>query len=262
MRNNMTNIHPGAIVSPKAELGNNVTVEPFAVIYDDVVIDDNVHIGPNAVIYDGARIGKNVKILQGASVANIPQDLKFANEKSLFYIGENTTIREFVTLHRGTVETGFSRVGSNCLLMAYAHIAHDCIIGDNCIIANSVQIGGHVEMEEWVIVGGGTPIHQFSKIGKHSMIGGGFRVTVDIPPFVLAANEPLRYVGLNLIGLRRRGFSNEEIAIIKDVYKLLYNSGLNTSDAVKKINEKYPDEKNAQAVIEFIGKSNRSLLRA
>ncbi len=250
------------MVSGKAELGENVTVGPYAVIYDDVQIDDNSIIGPHAVIYDGARIGKNVKIYQSASVSNVPQDLKFANEESYFYIGDNTTIREFVTLHRGTVETGFSKIGKNCLLMAYAHVAHDCIIGDNCIIANSVQIGGHVEMEDWVIIGGTTPIHQFSKIGKHAMVGGGFRVTVDIPPFVLAANEPLRYVGLNLVGLRRRGFSNEEILTLKDVYKLLYLSGLNTSQAIEEINNKYSDDKNAQAVLEFIEKSNRTLLKA
>ncbi len=258
----MTNIHPTATVSPKAELGNNVTVGPYSVIYDDVQIGDDTNIGPHVAIYDGARIGKRVKIFQSASVANLPQDLKFSNEESLFYIGDDTIIREFVTLHRGTVETGYSKIGNNCLLMAYAHVAHDCIIGNNCIIANSVQIGGHVEMEDWVIVGGTTPIHQFTKVGKHAMIGGGFRVTVDIPPFVLAANEPLRFVGLNLIGLRRRGFSNEQIMTIKDVYKLLYNSGLNTSQAVEKINEKYPDEPNAQSVLKFIEKSNRTLLKA
>lgn len=258
----MVNIHPSAIVSPKAELGDNIIISAGAVVYDDVEIGDNTIIGPHAVIYDGARIGKNVKIFQGASVSNLPQDLKFSDEQTLFYIGDNTQIREFATLHRGTVETGFSRIGKNCLLMAYSHVAHDCIIGDNCILANSVQIGGHVEIEDWVIIGGTTPIHQFCKIGKHAMVGGGFRVTVDVPPFVLAANDPLRYTGINLVGLRRRGFSNDEIMEIKEAYKLLYKSGLNTTQAVEKLKETFPGNKNIDSIMAFIEKSNRTLLRA
>ncbi len=258
----MANIHPTAVVSPKAELGKDVTVEPYAVIYDDVEIGEGTVVGPHTVVYDGARIGKNVKLFQGVSVANVPQDLKFGSEKTLFYIGDNTVIREFVTLHRGTAETGSSKVGENCLIMAYAHVAHDCIIGNNCIIANSVQIGGHVELEDWVIIGGTTPIHQFVKIGKHVMVGGGFRVTVDIPPFILAANDPLRYMGLNVIGLRRRGFSNERIYTIKNAYKILFNSGLNLSDAKEKLKEDFQGNQDVEDILKFLEKSTRTLIKA
>jgi UDP-N-acetylglucosamine acyltransferase len=257
----MSMIHPTAVVSPKAKLGKNVKISPYAIIHDDVEIGDESEIGPYAVIYDGARIGKKVKIFQGASVSNVPQDLKFGNEKTYFYIGDNTVVREFVTLHRGTAETGFSRVGENCLLMAYAHVAHDCQIGDNCIIANSVQIGGHVEIEDWVIIGGSTAIHQFTKIGKHVMVGGGFRVAVDIPPYILAANEPLRYMGLNLVGLRRRGFSREQIATLKEAYGILFNSGLNTSQAKEKLAEKFPESPEVKSILEFLEKSNRTLIK-
>ncbi len=258
----MVDVHPTAIVSPKAELGENVKIEPYAVVYDDVVIGDNTVVGPHAVIYDGARIGKNVQIFQGASVSNVPQDLKFGNEKTLFRIGDGTVIREFVTLHRGTAETGFSEVGKNCLIMAYAHVAHDCIIGDNCIIANSVQIGGHVEIEDWVIIGGTSPIHQFVKIGKHVMIGGGFRVTVDVPPFILAANEPLRFMGLNVIGLRRRGFSNERIFTIKNAYKVIFNSGLKLSEAKERLESDFADNDDVREILNFLEKSTRTLIKA
>jgi len=258
----MTKIHPTAVVSGKAELGENVSVGPYAVIYDDVHIGNDSVIGPHAVIYDGARVGERVKIHQSAAVSNVPQDLKFADEESYFYIGDDTVIREFVTLHRGTVDTGFSKIGKNCLFMAYAHVAHDCIIGDNCIIANGVQIGGHAELGDWVIIGGITPVHQFSKVGAHAMIGGGFRITVDIPPFVLAAHAPLRFVGVNLVGLRRRGFTNEAIMEIKDAYKILYQSGLNTSQAIEELNVKYKDNSDVQSIIKFIEQSSRSVLKA
>ncbi len=258
----MVKIHPSAIVDPKAEISDGVEIGPFAVVEADVVIGENTQIGPHAVIYDGARIGKNVKILQGASVANIPQDLKYENEETLFIIGDNTIVREFVTLHKGTKATGFSKVGSNCLLMAYSHVAHDVTIGDNSIIANSVQIGGHVEIEDWVIVGGGTPIHQFTKIGRHAMIGGGFRVTVDIPPYILAASEPLRYSGLNSIGLRRRGFSNEQILTIKEAYRILFLSELKRAEAVEKMKAEFPESKEVENIINFLSKSNRPLIKA
>ncbi|MCF8241167.1 MAG: acyl-ACP--UDP-N-acetylglucosamine O-acyltransferase [Melioribacteraceae bacterium] len=257
----MTQIHPTAIVSAKAEIGKNVIIEPYAVIYDDVKIGDDCYIGPHAAIYDGARIGNRVKILQSASVSNIPQDLKYANEEAYFYIGDDTVIREFVTLHKGTVETGFSKVGKNCLLMAYAHIAHDCVLGDNVIIANSVQIGGHVHLGDYVIIGGTTPIHQFVKIGEHAMIGGGFRVTYDIPPYVLAANEPLRFAGLNLVGLRRRGFTNDEIMELKETYMLIYKSGKSYSQVKDVIIEKYGSNKYVQRVIEFMDNIKRTGLR-
>jgi UDP-N-acetylglucosamine acyltransferase len=256
----MNEIHTTALVSPQAEIGENISVGAFTVIEDNVKIGNNCIIGPNVVIYDGARIGNNVKIYQGASVANHPQDLKFDNEDSLFEIGDNTIIREFATLHRGTKELKTSIVGKNCLLMAYAHVAHDCIVGDNCILANCVQIGGHVEIEDWVIIGGGTLVHQFEKIGKHAMIGGGFRITSDVPPYILAAGEPLKYNGLNVVGLRRRGFSNEDIFELKDIYSLIYSQGLNLSQAKERIQADYAENMLAQSVLEFIAKSNRGLI--
>ncbi|MBU0558667.1 MAG: acyl-ACP--UDP-N-acetylglucosamine O-acyltransferase [Bacteroidetes bacterium] len=257
----MNIIHPTAVVSSKAVLGDGNEIGPFVFIEDNVQIGNNCIIGPNVCIYNGARIGNEVKIYQSASVANAPQDLKYAGEETLFYIGDNTTIREFTTLHRGTVETGFSQIGSKCLLMAYTHIAHDCVIGDNCILANSVQLGGHVVIEDWVIIGGTTPVHQFSKIGQHAMIGGGFRVISDVPPYVLAAGNPLKYSGLNLIGLRRRGFSNDDIAIIKDTYQILFSSELNFTDAKAKVADTYNDNKLVNNVLEFIQKSNRGIIK-
>ncbi len=257
----MNNIHPTAFISEKAKIGENVTIGPFAVIYDDVEIGNDCKIGPHATIYDGARIGNNVTIYQSASIAHVPQDLKFSKESTQFYIGDNTTIHEFATLHRGTKETGESRIGKNCLLMAYSHVGHDVQIGDNCILANGVQIGGHVHIEDFVIIGGMTPVHQFSMIGKHAMVGGGFRVVQDVPPFVLAGGEPLRYSGLNVVGLRRRGFKNEEIETLKKAYHLIYNSGLNLTAGKEKVQTEFGDDPLVQSVLEFINKSKRSIIR-
>jgi UDP-N-acetylglucosamine acyltransferase len=253
-------IHPTAIVSDKAKIGENLIIGPYSIIEDDVVIGDNCVIGPYVSIYNGARLGSSIKIYQGASVSNHPQDLKFDNEETLFEIGDGTIIREFATLHRGTIESGTTKVGKNCLLMAYTHIAHDCIVGNNCIIANSVQLGGHVEMDDWVIIGGGTVVHQFEKIGQHAMIGGGFRVTADVPPYVLAAGDPLKFSGLNTIGLRRRGFSNEQIMKLKNIYNIIFGKKLNLSQAKEKVKEEYMNDDLANTVIEFIDRSNRSLI--
>ncbi len=256
----MKNIHPTAIVSDKAKLGDNIAVSAYAIIEDDVEIGNDCRIGPHAVIYNGARIGDRVTIHQAASIAHIPQDLKFSNEESYFYVGDDTVIHEYVTLHRGTKETGFSRVGKNCLLMAYSHVAHDTTVGDNCILANGVQIAGHVEIEDWVIIGGMTPVHQFCKVGQHTMIGGGFRVTQDVPPYILTAGEPLRFEGLNVIGLRRRGFPNEDIMTLKKAYSYLYDKSLNVSQAKAKIMEEFAGNKYVTNVIEFIAKCNRGLV--
>ena len=257
----MTNIHPTAIVSPKAKLGADVTVDAFAIIHDDVEIGDNCVIGPSAVIYDGARIGNRVKIFQSAAISNIPQDLKFGNEKTYFYIGDDTVVREFATLHRGTKETGETRVGKNCLLMAYTHVAHDVQIGDNCIIANSVQIAGHITIEDWVIIGGGTLIHQFGKIGRHAMVGGGLRVHMDVPPYIIAMDSPARFAGLNVVGLRRRGFSADEIGTLKEAYKILYESGLNISQGRERLEAEFKDSPHVQNIINFILDSQRGLIR-
>lgn len=256
----MNQIHSTAIVSNKARLGENNIIHPFTIIEDDVEIGSNCEIGPSAVLYNGARIGNNVKIYQGASVAHKPQDLKFGNEATYFYIGDNTVIHEFVTLHRGTKETGKSSIGKNCLLMAYTHIAHDCVIGDNVIFANAVQVAGHVEVEDWVIMGGTSAIHQFSFVGKHSMVGANAMVLKDVPPFVMSGRFPIKYEGLNKVGLRRRGFSNEDIETIKKAYGLIYNSGLNVSQAVKKIESDFGDNKYVQDIISFIRKSKRGII--
>ena len=256
----MASIHPTAIVDSAAKISENVTVGPYAYIEGDVEIGEGTSIGPHACIYDGARIGRNVKIFQSAAISNVSQDLKYAGEKAFFYVGDNTVVREFVTLHKGTVETGFSKVGSSCLIMAYAHIAHDCVVGNNCIIANSVQIAGHVNVDDWVIIGGSALVHQFSTVGEHSMIQGGAHVSRDVPPYVLAGNIPFRYSGLNSIGLKRRGFTDEDIATIKGAYKVLLLSGLNTSDAKKRLLAEF-DNEYVTNIIEFINKSNRSLLK-
>jgi len=256
----MNKIHPTAIVSGKARLGDNITVAPYAIIEDDVEIGNDCEIGPHVVIYDGARIADRVVIKQGASVSNVSQDLKYAGEETYFYIGEDTVIREFVTLHKGTKETGRSKVGKNCLLMACSHVAHDVVVGDNCIIANGVLLAGHTAIEDYVIIGGVTPVHQFCKVGQHSMIGGGFRIVQDVPPYILAGSEPLKFAGLNSIGLRRRGFSNDDIMTLKKAYTFLYNSGLNVSQAKVKIKEELGENKFVQNVLQFLDSSTRGII--
>jgi UDP-N-acetylglucosamine acyltransferase len=256
----MNQIHQTAIVSSKAKIGDNNVISPFVIIQENVEIGNNCYIGPFAVIYDGARIGNNVKIYQSASIANIPQDLSFAGEESTFTIGDNTVVREFATLHRGTKVTGRSLIGKNCLVMAYAHIAHDCCVGNNCILVNAVQLGGHVTIEDYAIIGGGTVVHQFCKIGQHSMTGGGFRVTQDVPPYVLAAHEPIQYTGLNIVGLRRRGFSNDDIQILKAAYATLYNKKNIISKAKEIIAGEYGSHPLVQNLLNFIDNSKRGLI--
>ena len=257
----MTNIHPTAIVSSKAKLGNNILVGPFAIIHDDVEIGDDCEIGPNAVIYDYARICNNVNIFQGASISNLPQDLKFDKGKTILSIGDNTTIREFVTLHRGTHATGQTKIGKNCLIMAYSHIAHDCVLGDNIIVANSVQMGGHVEIGDWTIIGGNSAIHQFVKMGSNIMASGLSGIGSDVPPYLMVSGIPARFVGLNIVGLKRRGFSQEDIALIKDVYHILYLSALTFTAAKEKIMKKFGEHPLTKRILEFMDKSTRSLIR-
>ncbi len=256
----MNNIHSTAIISNKAELGNNITILPYTIIEDNVKIGDDCIIGPHAVVYNGARIGNRVKIHQSASIAHSPQDLKFGGEETFFYVGDDTVIHEFVTLHRGTNDTGFSRIGNNCLLMAYAHVAHDCVVGNNCILANGVQIAGHVVIEDFVIIGGLTPVHQFCIIGQHAMLGGGFRAVQDVPPYILAASEPLKYSGLNVIGLRRRGFANEDIFTLKKIYSYIYDKSLNLTQAKEKIINEFGDHPLVKNVLAFLEKSKRGLI--
>ena len=256
----MGNIHHTAIVSSKASIAEDVTIGPFAVIEDDVVIGTGCEIGPHSVIYNGARIGNRVKIKQSVSVANVPQDLKFGNEKSVFIIGDDTVIREFATLHRGTKETGKSEVGKNCLLMAYTHVAHDCYVGDNCIIANGVQVAGHSYIEQEVTIGGLVGVHQFSRIGRNAMIGAVMMISQDVPPFILTADNPAHYHGLNVIGLKRRGFSTEDINLLKKAYEIIYSKAYNVSQAKKKIKDELPPNKHIAHLLDFLEKSKRGIV--
>ena len=256
----MTTIHPTALVDKKAHLGDNVSVGAFAIIEADVEIGDGTTIASHALVADGARIGKDCKIHNGAVVSTVPQDLKFGGEKTLFNIGDNTTIREFCTLNRGTHESGASTVGSNCLLMAYVHVGHDCAIGNDVIIANSVQCGGHVHIDDHAIIGGMVGIHQFSRIGQHVMVGGGFRITKDVPPYILAMGEPLRFAGINSVGLRRRGFQPDVLSALKKTYRILYRSKLNVSQAVARIKEDVEMLPEVENIVHFIEKAERGLL--
>ena len=225
-----------------------------------MVIGNNTKIDAHAHIKPYSTIGKNCNIFHGAVIGEIPQDLKFNDEKSSLIIKDNTTIREFCTINRGTKETGKTIIGNHCLLMAYVHVAHDCIIGDHTILSNSVQVGGHVEIGDHVIIGGMTPVHQFCKIGDHSFTGGGYRIVQDIPPYIMAMNEPLTYSGLNTVGLRRNNFNKESLQTLKKIYKLIYQSSLNRSQAVEKIKSKFDLNPEINNILNFIKNSKRGLI--
>jgi len=257
----MTTIHPTAVVSPKAQLGNNVTVGPHATIEDGVIIGDDSSVGSSTLLAPGAIIGRNVRISHGAVIGTNPQDLKFGGEVTQARIGDNTVIREYATINRGTKAHGETSVGQDCFIMAYAHVAHDCIVGNNVILANSVNMAGHVEIHDWATIGGVVPIHQFVKIGAHCMIGGGFRVPQDICPFSLVGGYPLKVVGLNSIGLRRRGFSVERIRTLEQAFKFLFFSGLNTTQALERINSEVEKTADIQVVLDFIAKSDRGIIK-
>ena len=250
-----------AYVHPEAKIGNEVTIEPFATIYKDVVIGDGTWIGPNSIIMDGARIGKNCRIFPGAVIAGIPQDLKFKGESSLAEIGDNTTVRECVTVNRGTASKGKTIVGSNCLLMAYSHIAHDCILESSIIIGNGTQLGGEVEIGENAILSAHVLVHQFTRIGAHVIISGGSHVLKDVPPYVKAAREPLSYVGLNSVGLRRRNFANETIYSIQEMYRHIYQSNMNHGQAVTYIEENMPQTPERDLIINFVRSSKRGIMK-
>jgi UDP-N-acetylglucosamine acyltransferase len=247
-------------VSKKAQLGENVTVGPSAIISDDVVIGDGSIVAPYAIIQNGTRLGKECRIASFAVVGGPPQDLKYKGEPTTLEVGDRCDIREYVTLNRGTVETGKTVIGNNCMFMANAHVAHDCIVGDYCILANSVPLAGHVTLDNWVIIGGLTPVHQFVHIGEHAMIGGGYRITKDIPPFVRAGREPLVFEGLNSVGLRRRGFSPTAIDLIEKAYVLLYQSKLNVSQAVARIKEELEQTPEIQNILNFVAGSKRGII--
>ncbi|MCQ2370304.1 MAG: acyl-ACP--UDP-N-acetylglucosamine O-acyltransferase [Paludibacteraceae bacterium] len=241
-----------AFVHPNAKIGKDVIIDPFAYIDDNVEIGDGTHIFPNATILSGARIGKNCRIFPSAVIAGIPQDLKFRGEETTAVIGDNTTIRECATVNRGTASKGTTIVGSNNLIMAYSHIAHDCVIGNNCIIGNASQIAGEVKIDDWAILGGGNLVHQFVHIGGHVMMQGGSRSSKDVPPYVTAGREPLVFAGLNLIGLRRRNFTAEQIQTIQECYRTIYQSALNVSQALEKIEAEMPSTPERDYIISFI----------
>jgi UDP-N-acetylglucosamine acyltransferase len=252
---------PLSYVHPESQVAENVVIEPFATIDKDVIIGEGTRIGSNVTILPGTRIGKNCSIFPGAVIGAIPQDLKFRGEYSTVEIGNNTTIREFVTVNRGTAAKGKTVVGNNSLLMAYVHIAHDCVVGNNVIMVNSSQLAGEVFIDDWAILGGMTAVHQFVHIGSHVMVAGGSLVRKDIPPFIKAGREPLAYEGINSIGLRRRNFSNEKIREIQDIYRYIYLKGFNTGQAVEVIEAEMPASPERDEIILFIKDSKRGIIR-
>lgn len=254
-------MNPLSSIHPKATIGKNVTIESFSTIYENVEIGEGTWIGPNVTIFPGGRIGKNCKIFPGAVISAIPQDQKFKGEETTAEIGDNTTIRECVTVNRGTTDKMKTIIGSNSLLMAYVHVAHDCIIGSNVVIANSVNLAGHVEVNDWVIIEGGVGISQFVRIGAHAFITGHTGVRKNVPPFVKAAREPLQYIGVNSVGLRRRGFSNERISEIEEIYRTLYIKGHNVTNALAIIEQEVPASFEKEQILNFIRDSKDGIMR-
>jgi UDP-N-acetylglucosamine acyltransferase len=253
--------YPLANVHPEAKIGNNVIIEPFATVQKNTVIDDGTWIGPNTTIMNGARIGKNCQIFPGAVISGIPQDLKFKGEETTAEIGDNTVIRECVTLNRGTVDKYKTVIGSNCLIMAYAHIGHDCIIGNNIILGNTVQLAGHVIIDDYAIFGGACAVQQFAKVGAHAYIGGGSLVRKDVPPFTKAAREPLAYAGINAVGLRRRGYTSEKINEIQEIYRYIFLKGLNNSKALDLIEKELAASAERDYIVKFVRESERGIMK-
>ena len=252
---------PLAYVHPAAKIASNVVIDPFVTIDQNVEIGEGTRIGSNVTILEGARIGKNCTMCSGAVISGVPQDLKFRGEDSVAIIGDNTTIRECVTINRGTASKGKTIVGNNCLIMAYSHVAHDCVLHDNIIIGNASQIAGEVEIDDFAIVSGGSLVHQFSRISKHVMIQGGSRIGKDIPPYTLIGRDPIVYCGINIVGLRRRGFTNQQVYLIQDIYRTLYTRGLNNSDALKAIETEYEPSEERDLILNFIKASKRGIVR-
>lgn len=252
---------PLAYIHPSAKIHPSVVIDPFVTIEENVEIGEGTRIGSNVTIMAGARIGKHCTIFPGAVISAVPQDLKFQGEETLAIIGDNTTIRECVTINRGTAAKSRTVVGSNCLIMAYCHVAHDCVVGDNVIMSNATQLAGEVVVDNYAVIGGGTLVHQFCHIGPHVMVQGGALVNKDIPPFVKAAREPIAYAGVNSIGLRRREFSGETIREIQEIYRYLYLSGLNNSDAVERIEAELPATKERDEIILFVRNAKRGIIK-
>ncbi len=252
---------PFAYIHPAANIHPSVVIDPFVTIDQNVEIGEGTHIGSNVTIMEGARIGKHCTIFPGAVISGIPQDLKFRGEETTAEIGDYTTIRECVTVNRGTSAKGKTVIGRKCLIMAYSHVAHDCVVGNNVIISNASQLAGEVQVDDFAVIGGGTLIHQFTHLGSHVMIQGGSRINKDIPPYVKAGRDPIAYTGINSIGLRRRNFTNDQIRDIQEIYRYLYLSRLNVSDAVDRIEAELPATKERDEIIEFIRNSKRGIVR-
>lgn len=252
---------PLAYVHPDAKVAENVVIDPFVTIDQDVEIGEGTRIGSGVTILPGTRIGKNCRIFPGAVIGAVPQDLKFRGEYTTLEIGDNNTIREFVTINRGTSANGKTIVGSNNLIMAYVHIAHDCVVGNNIILVNNTQLAGEVIIDDFAILGGMSAVHQFVHIGPHVMISGGSLVRKDVPPYIKAGREPLSYVGINSIGLRRRNFSNEKIREVQDIYRYIYQKGLNTSQAIEIIEAEMPASAERDEILLFVKDSKRGIIR-
>jgi UDP-N-acetylglucosamine acyltransferase len=255
LNQSLNSIHPGA------RIGANVRIDPFTVIHNDVEIGDNTWIANNVTIFPGTRIGKNCQVFPGAVLGAVPQDLKFDGEETTVEIGDHTIIREYVTVNRGTKALGKTVVGSHNLLMAYVHVAHDCIIGDHCILANGVTLAGHITIHEHAIIGGLSAVHQFVQIGSHVMVSGGSLVRKDVPPFVKAAHEPLSYVGINSVGLRRRGFSTETINNIQDIYRIIFVKGYSNSHALEMVEKEFGTSPERDQILHFMRQSTRGLMK-
>jgi len=255
-------IHPTAIISPdNVHIGQDVVIGPYTIVEENVTIGDGCILKAHVLVGARTTLGKNCRLFNGAVVGEIPQDLKYADEETKTILGDNVTVREYCTIHRGTTDKWETVIGSNVLIMAYCHIGHDCSVGNNVIIANSCNMGGHVEVGDFAIIGGAVPIHQFVKIGKHAFIAGGFRITKDVPPYIRASNIPLTYNGLNSVGLHRRGFSSDLIGQIKQAYGRIYRSHLNVSQAVQDITESMVIVPEIQDILTFIEDSTRGIIR-
>jgi UDP-N-acetylglucosamine acyltransferase len=256
-----TNIHPTAIVDSGAEIGDNVEVGPYAIIENNVVIGDGCRIDPQVLIASGARLGREVAVHKGAVLATVPQDLKFGGEETTLEIDDRTVIREYATLNRGTSYHWKTKVGKNCLLMAYSHIAHDCFVGDNVIIGNCTALAGHIEIGEYAIISGLVPVHQFVRIGAHSMVGGGFRVPQDIVPYALCGGYPLKVIGLNLVGLKRRGFAPDVLKALDRAFRIIFRSKFNTSQALTRVKEEVEMMTEVKLLVDFIEGSERGICK-
>jgi UDP-N-acetylglucosamine acyltransferase len=257
----LTTIHPTAIVDPKAELGEGVEIGPYSIVESDVIIGNNCKIQSHVFIDSGTRLGEGIKISKGAVLGTAPQDLKYKGEKTYLEVGDGTNIREFATLNRGTDHSYKTVVGKNCFLMAYSHIAHDCIIRNNVIIANAVNMAGHVEIDDFAGIGGLSAIHQFVKIGQYCFVGGGLRVQKDVPPYVLAMGEPMQYGGVNHVGLSRRGFSPEVLLEIKRAYKIYYFRNLTKKDAMEQIRKELKPLPEIEVILQFLERSERGIIK-